>query len=665
MLLLGCGLTVGVLANLQAAGRGYAALGSIAAASQAAFEQAWFAGSALAESDFTASAKHFASRETLLEEARAALDAALASARRTLELLDVTGTVASGPHLLAAGEHITRAGGHVATGLKPLREADVTPGEATSALTLAGALDIARAELAQAAAELAQADTALKGVTPAALPAQLQAPVATLQQAVPRSRELLDTFLDQSRILLAVLGAEREREYLLLLQNNHELRPTGGFIGSLALVNVDRGVVEDIDVQSVYDPDGQLQEYIAPPDPLTPITDRWYLRDANWFIDWHLSASKVAEFFEKEGGNTVDGVIALTPTVIEDLLRITGPIIVPGYDQAVSAESFVAVTQDLVTYSYDREANRPKQFLADLTPVLLGNVFSGEASSALAVLDSLSRSLAEKQLLLSFKDETEAAELKRLGWDGSLPAQAQGFLHVNNANIGGHKSDQFMDQELDYRQTMLPNGDVDVVLTIRRTHQGPTEALQLPYPTGENPAFKSNVAYQRVLVPAGAELLEAKGFATLSDVPRPLDASVDHHLRASGDNVLDVDRDVAEWQRSIGTHASGTAVGQEAGYTMFANWFVVKPGDTVVGIYRYRLPQHASLPHVLRPAGRYSSYVAKQPGDTRTSLRAELTLPAGRRVLHTVPPNGITQSSPHQVVYRGQLTTDTVMGAVF
>lgn len=662
---MGCALAVGALANLQAAGRGYAALGSIASASRQAFEQALFAGSALAESDFTASAEHFASSEALLEGARAELDGALTSSRRTLELLDVTGTVASGTHLLEAGEHITRAGGHVAKGLAPLRQADVRPNEDEPVLTLAAALQIARAELAQATAELANAESALQSVTPAALPAELQEPVATLQQAVPRSRELLGSFLDQSRILLAVLGAEREREYLLLLQNNHELRPTGGFIGSLALVHVDRGVVEEIDVQSVYDPDGQLEEYIAPPDPLTPITDRWYLRDANWFIDWQLSASKVAEFFEKEGGNTVDGIIAITPTVIEDLLRITGPITVPGYDQAVDAESFVAVTQDLVTYSYDRDTNRPKQFLADLTPVLLGRVFSGEAKSALAVLDSLSRSIAQKQLLLSFKDEVEAAELARLGWDGALPAAAQGFLHVNNANVGGHKSDQFVEQELDYRQQVLPNGDVEVVLTIRRTHNGPSEALQLPYPTGENPAFKTNVAYQRVLVPAEAELLEAKGFASLSDVPRPLDRSVDHSLRAAGDVVLEVDHDVAEWQRSIGTHQSGTAVGTEAGYTMFGNWFVVRPGDTVVGLYRYRVPKHASVPHLLRPAGRYSTYVAKQPGDTRTSLRVELTLPEEERAVHTVPGDGITQSSPNQVVYRGQLATDVVMGAVF
>ncbi len=634
--------------------------------SAAAFEHALAAGSALAESDFSTSEKQFAASEVLLHSARAELSAALAASQNILEIIDVTGTVRSGDQLLAAGEHLTQAGLLVSRGLSPLLDTNIVSNDDDrQSYTLVSALDQAQAELTKAESELAQAEEALGRVTVSALPNSVQQHVAILKAALPRAREPLGLFLKQSDTLLAVLGAERQREYLLLLENNDEIRPTGGFIGSLALINIDRGIVEKVDVKSVYDQDGQLRDYIAPPDPLRPITDRWFLRDANWFIDWKLSATKIAEFFEKEGGTTVDGIIALTPEVIQQLLIITGPIEVPEWNITVDAESLVAVTQDLVTYSYDRAQNRPKQFLADLTPQLLKRIFAGDPRSTLAVLDVLARMIQEKQLLINFRDSAEQARLTQLGWSSDFPDNEQGFLHVNNANIGGHKSDQFIEQEIDYRSTILENGDVDVVVTIRRTHNGPSEALQLPYPSGENPAFKNNIIYQRVLVPRAAQLLEATGFSRQSEVPRPLEIKQGKNSLTVTDAILRADPDIAEWQRTQLVHPSGTIIGQEAGYTSFANWMITKPGATVVGLYHYIIPQHAILPSLLKPANSYSVYLGKQAGDTRTNLRVEIMLPESVRLVHTVPADGVTQSDERTLVYRGRLQADRVVGAVF
>ncbi|MAF80675.1 hypothetical protein CL628_01540, partial [bacterium] len=448
-----------------------------------------------------------------------------------------------------------------------------------------------------------------------------------------------------------------EREYLLVFQNNHELRATGGFIGSIGLVHVDRGVLEDIDVQTVYDPDGQLKEFIAPPDPLTPITDRWYLRDANWFIDYTVSARKIADFFEQEGGSTVDGVIALTPDVLQGMLEITGPIEMPTYDVTVTADNFAAVTQEQVTYFYDKELNRPKQFLADLTPILLNRVLASEGRDPLAVLGIFTRLLQEKDMLVWLRDEDEAARIARLGWDGALPEEHPGLLSVINSNIGGHKSDQFVDQEIDYRTSVQGDGVVEATVTIRRTHNGPTEALPLEYPDGENPAYKDNVIYQRVLVPAGATLLEARGFTPAADVPR--------HTFEQLPVELVADPDVAEWQRTQQAHSSGTVVGREAGYQTLANWTITKPGETTILFYRYRLATKVAAPNFVDPAKTFSVYVAKQPGDARSTLRVEMRLPDGSVLSHTVPQDGITQTAQNQVTYRGNLTRDIVIGGVW
>lgn len=646
--------------NLTTLGKGYAVLGSIAERAEAAYGEMAAAQAALATSDIGGSQKHFQNAADLLASARAQLKEAVNSSTYVIDYLEVSGTIASGDQLLVAGESVVEAGSQVAEGLGFILAGKVLPPEQEEdvgevALPLVMALESALDSFAKAHAALVDAEAALNRVQTLTLPADVKERVQLMQKTIPAGRELLGAFLDQSHVLLSILGATADRQYLILFENNHEIRPTGGFIGSLGLLNVNRGVVEDIDVQTVYDGDGQLKEFIAPPDPLLNITDRWYLRDANWFVDFPTSAEKIVNFFEKEGGPTVDGVIALTPEVIKKLLTITGPIEMPEYDVVVDADSFVPLTQDLVTYSYDREVNRPKQFLADVTPVLLNRLFA-DGTDILPVLSVLSDMAREKQLLVYFTDTDEQARIARQGWSGTLPEDAPNFLNVVNANIGGHKSDQFMSQEIDYRLNVADDGGTEALVTIRRTHNGPTEKLDLPYPPDDNPAFKDNIIYQRVLVPKGAQLIEAIGFTAAADVPK--------HFTPNEVVAVTPDADVAEWQRQQQHDDSGTIIGEESGYRYFANWVVTKPGATTVALYRYRLPDMVNLPQGFNMAETVAAYVAKQPGDTRTELRIEMQLPKKFQVVHTVPNDGVTRGETDTLAYRGRLRSDVLFGAV-
>jgi hypothetical protein len=198
---------------------------------------------------------------------------------------------------------------------------------------------------------------------------------------------------------------------------------------------------------------------------------------------------------------------------------------------------------------------------------------------------------------------------------------------------------------------------VDVVLTIRRTHHGPEEAGSYQYPPTENPSQKNNVIYQRVLVPAGAELVAASGFAAEADIPVYVlpDEQID----------LTVDGDVAEWQRGQVRHESGTTVGSEAGYTFFANWVVTRPGASTVASYHYRLPRHAAWPSSLDPAERFEVYYFKQPGDMRTTMRISMRLPEAARIVHHAPREGASQLSARELTWQSKVTSDVLLGAVF
>ncbi len=654
-LAIGCALASFIVWNLQGAGRGTAALATIEAKAAKAFAHVGSAQAALASTDVLESEKQFAAASQELTSAKADMDNALAASKNILQFLDVTGTVQAGQNMLEVGTLLADAGVHMSRAIEPFLAVTLeTP--------LVDAIVAAKPEMESARDLLASAEEKLQGIETSFMPENIASEIKTLQAVVPKAKNTLDHLTQESGTMLALLGAERDRQYLLLFANSDELRPVGGFIGTVGLINIGKGKVENIDVRSVYDGDGQLKKFLAPPNPLLPIANRWFLRDSNWFVDYRTNAKKAAHLFEKEGGPTVDGVIMMTPRVIENLLRVTGPISVPGYATAVTADNFKEVTQGEVTYNYDRTINKPKQFLSDLTPLLLTRLFAaspatGSGNGKLQTLQALTQSLFEKDLLLYFTDEKAQEQVTALGWGGAVPEKAEGFLMVNNANIGGHKSDQFIEQEIDYRTTLSESGDADVVVTVRRTHRGPEERIEYPYPAGEDPSSKANIVYQRTLVPKGAKLIESKGFTSESDVPRPVLADASLQLEA--------DPEVVAWQQNQYRMPDGTTVGTESGYTFFANWVVTKPGQTSVTLYHYTIPNAATMPSLFHRAASYSLGIAKQPGQQRTTIRASITLPEKFTIIDAVPKSGVTLESRTNYVYRGELTSDIVPGIVF
>lgn len=640
--------------SLQGAGRGTAVLSSVQEKATNAFAHVLEAQQALANTDVTESERQFAAASQELTSAKNDLDDALAISKNVLQALDITGTVQSGQDMLDMGVALSDAGVHTSRAIAPFLHVSLDG-------SLTDAIVAARPFLENAEEAMEVAEEKIAGVQTIAMPEQIANDIEKLRIVIPRAKNTLHHLVEESGTILTLLGVDHDKQYLVLFANSDELRPVGGFIGTVGLINVSRGKVENIEVKSVYDGDGQLKKFLAPPNPLLSIVNRWFLRDSNWFVDYSVSARKAAELFEKEGGPTVDGVIMMTPKVIQNLLAVTGPIHVPQYDVTVTAENFVEVTQAEVTYDYDRTINNPKAFLADLTPLLLTKLFSAssadEASGKMKTLQALTKSLGEKDLLLFFADKHAQEQATNLGWAGTLPKSADGFLMVNNANIGGHKSDQFMEQEVDYRAKILENGDVDVVLTVRRTHHGPEEKIDYNYRDEGDPAEKDNVIYQRTLVPYGANLIEATGFTAESDVPSPVLKEEVFELEA--------DPDITAWQGGQTRVASGTMVGSESGYTFFANWIVTKPGQTSVTLYHYIIPGAVRMPNAIQSASSYALSIGKQPGQHRGTIRASIALPADMKISSAVPKSGVTMESDTSVVYRGQLTSDMVTGIVF
>lgn len=161
-----------------------------------------------------------------------------------------------------------------------------------------------------------------------ALLPQLRGPVAQVQSLSP----VITAAVDGLPLLPAMMGASEPRTYLLLAQNNHELRATGGFISAMGTLQCDGGLPRLTSFVDSY----QVENWEAPhPDPPEALRrtmglDLWVTRDGNWWPDFPTSARAVADLYTLNQDTPVAGVVAVDMAAAERLLEVLTPLPVAG-----------------------------------------------------------------------------------------------------------------------------------------------------------------------------------------------------------------------------------------------------------------------------------------------------------------------------------------------
>lgn len=474
-----------------------------------------------------------------------------------------------------------------------------------------------------------RANLALAAVPLFSVPAEYRDRVAAAQAELPNALDFLRRAAPALDLLTAAAGSDGPRRYLLVFQNNAELRPTGGFIGSFAVLDVKNGQIDKLNVPAggAYDLQGQLNLKLASPQPLHLVNPDWQFQDANWYPDFPTSAENLMRFYEHSGGTTVDGIIAVNETVMERLLDVLGPIDMPEYGKTITAQNFFYETQKEVEVDFDKTANRPKQFLADLAPKLLARLQTMDADTVVRLGQQLMDALQAKELTFWMRHAEEQQQVANLGWDGGVRQTPGDYLMVVHTNIAGQKTDLVMHDAIQHEVKILPDGEAIVTLTLTRTHAGEKGALF----TGVR-----NVDFVRFYVPLGSELVSAQGF-TAPD-PKLFKISEDGY---GSDPTVAAEEAATKYDRD-----SGTRVGVESGHTVFGNWLQTDPGETTVATLVYRLP--ANTVRLVRAdasgwsdrlalaAGRtsptrldYRLLVQKQSGANPAQLTVTTDLPAG------------------------------------
>ncbi len=460
------------------------------------------------------------------------------------------------------------------------------------------------------------------------LPKDYQPKFETLQQNISEIEKSLHEISNLSYTVTDILGHNYKRRYLVVFQNNNELRATGGFLGSLALVDIKNGNIEKIEIPGggSYDFQGSLKKQVQSPDPLQLINAKWELQDANWFFDFPTSAKQIESFYEDASGRSVDGVIAINATLIEKLLTHTKPITMSGYNKTINGDNFIAETQEAVELEYDKELNKPKQFISDLTPVLLEQLFDQNQTDLLGVIKEIKQGLAEKEIQMYFNNEDIQQKAVDYNWAGETKNAQYDYLALVNTNVAGGKTDLSIKQTINHKSEIQANGDIIDTINITREHTGVK---------GDTLSGVRNVNFVRIFVPEGAQLISAEGFlpppAKLFDVPADYLQTDDTLTQSEQDKQIDKD--------------SQTIIYTNNGKTVFGNWTQTDPGEKTVVTLSYKLPLKIKLPErklfsaALKPTQPqlYSIFYQKQSGVNETKINSQIVLPNNLIPVHEYP----------------------------
>ncbi len=367
--------------------------------------------------------------------------------------------------------------------------------------------DLAKVHLASADQDLSKAfailgneDFNLK------LPGILKTRVNSLQERLKLYSSLVKKARALSILLPEAIG-QGNKNYLVLLQNNNELRPGGGFIGSFAKVNFEGGKLKKLEANDIYTIDGQLNLHVEPPKEIKQYLDQkdYFLRDSNWEPDFPTAARQAEWFYTKETGERVEGVVALDISAAADFLSVLGPMELADYNEKISADNLFekAITHAEVGFFPGSQAK--KSFLTSLTQSLFNQLFFLPNQNWPGVVSSLAKSLQQKHVSVYLNDPALFAYLLSQNWASVMPrpasetAQTVDFLAPVEANLGANKANYYLDRSYNLETVIGKDGEINQRLKVSYTNRSPSDT----FPAGK---YKNAM---RVYLPMGTKLQRA------------------------------------------------------------------------------------------------------------------------------------------------------------
>ena len=470
-----------------------------------------------------------------------------------------------------------------------------------------------------------------------------------LQSVIDRIDPLLpqlENGLTLGTILPALLGASNEgpKTYMLLVENEDELRPTGGFITSVGSFVIKNGNVFGLEFQEAGDLEDWSLPYPNAPWQLSQYMDSpvLVLRDSNWFTDYPTAVNWIEYLYAYNHKNTVDGVFAINQQALVELLQAIGPVKLDGVEAPVTAEDIIP---------YMRAAKVPpspipvnfyrKAFISQIAEALLQKVLAGDGIDWQKMAVMLSKTLNEHNVLLQFDDPQMAGLIAYYGWDGAVrPGNADYFMVVDT-NVGFNKTNAVVDRKISYDVDLTNLAKPASTLVIFTSNHANSTASCVQWGEGQHPieqAYPINYCYWnylRVYVPSGTKLESA----TPHQVPADwmlLGETIPARIDPIDEGLSNINE--------------------------YGTMMVVPEGQTLDTSFKFTLSPSVVSFDSDTNTETYNLKIQKQPGVISASTTVRIHLPGN---VHVVKASQGAQVDGQNVLFETDLRTDTIISVTF
>lgn len=369
----------------------------------------------------------------------------------------------------------------------------------------------------------------LDQVNPDHYPALIFGPKIKTQLA--QTKELTDqgvTFIDQARPLVKVLpellGEKEDKKYLILFQNDKELRSTGGFITAYAIFKVDKGVISIDKNDDIYPIDDSIPNKPEAPDELKKYlkVSRLNLRDSNISPDFITSMKTFQEMYNTSPQATkdIDGIIAIDTNVLVSTIKVL--------DDTISAGGLTFNTKNdprcdcpQVIYELEDNISRPVNYIKTDRKGLLGQLLVALMQKALSsspkvywgpLFQTMLAETQQKHVMFYLFNKDAQSGIEALNAAGQIRPFEGDYIHINDTNLGGQKSNLFVDQTVTQSYKVENDGTIEKTVTIDYVNPHAPSDCNL-----ERGGLCLNAELRdwiRIYVPKGSELVSSKGSQT-------------------------------------------------------------------------------------------------------------------------------------------------------
>lgn len=319
-----------------------------------------------------------------------------------------------------------------------------------------------------------------------------------------------------------LLGIPTPSTYLLLFQNDKEIRPTGGFMTAYATIQISNGQVKSTVSDDIYRLDEELLKVcltkicpLSPPSPIVKYLPEvsgkprtaWSMRDSNISPDVATSAKEFERMYQMLGkGLPFDGIIFIDSQVVENLIEVTGPIDVFGTTYSASVDkrcNCPNVIYELESYAEiaaKGEKDR-KAILGVLMQQILARSVGADVEKLPQLIESIATLANQKHIMFYMHDEVAQKALSALNWTGEVKGFDGDYLHINDSNFAGGKSNLYVEQKVTQEINIQKDGTIKKKITIEYKNDQPFGIW----------LNGINRDYVRFYVPKGSKLVSSKG----------------------------------------------------------------------------------------------------------------------------------------------------------